>query len=141
MRKIFYVDLNIENILDKKQVLNEVGADFDDRKAGCRSNENKKQHLNPFLSPDDDEAEKEAIKSSKEVYPNRNPFEIESDLDRLNPFVRTDNDERNSVLSENTTLFDEDEDIDRNLVTDSENSCDKEITLSNNNDSFEVRHH
>ena len=71
---------------------------------------------------------------------NRNPFEIESDLDRLNPFVRTE-DERNSVLSENTTLFDEDEDIDRNLVTDSENSCDKEITLSNNNDSFEVRHH
>ena len=140
MREIFYVDLNTENILDKKQVLNEVGAEFDDRKAGCRRNENKKQHLNPFLSPDDEETEKEAIKSSKEDYPNRNPFEIESDLDRLNPFVGTD-DDRNSVLSENTTLFDDDEDIDRNLVTDSENSCDKEITLSNNNDSFEVSNH
>ena len=88
--------------------------------------------LNPFLCPEEGE-----IKLPKEVYTNRNPFEIESDPDRLNPFVGG---ERNSVLSNIETLRESQEDINLSKsLTDSENSLEEEITISNYNDNFEVK--
>ena len=88
--------------------------------------------LNPFLCPEEGE-----IKLSKEVYTNRNPFEIESDPDWLNPFVGG---ERNSVLSNIETLRESQEDINLSKsLTDSENSLEEEITISNYNDNFEVK--
>ena len=92
------------------------------------------ENLNPFLCPDDGE-----IKLSKEVYTNRNPFEIESDPDRLNPFVR---EERKSSLSNAGTETPSESQEDINLcksLTDSENSLGEEITISNYNDNFEVK--
>ena len=92
------------------------------------------ENLNPFLCPDDGE-----IKLSKEVYTNRNPFEIESDPDRLNPFVR---EERKSSLSNAGTETPSESQEDINLcksLTDSENSLEEEITISNYNDNFEVK--
>ena len=94
------------------------------------------ENLNPFLCLDDGE-----IKLSKEVYTNRNPFEIESDPDRLNPFV-VEEERNSSSLSNNAgtqTPSESREDI--NLcksMTDSENSLGEEITISNYNDNFEV---
>ena len=92
------------------------------------------ENLNPFLCPDDGE-----IKLSKEDYTNRNPFEIESDPDRLNPFVR---EERKSSLSNAGTETPSESQEDINLcksLTDSENSLGEEITISNYNDNFEVK--
>lgn len=92
------------------------------------------ENLNPFLCPGEGE-----IKLSKEVYTNRNPFEIESDPDRLNPFVR---EERNSSLSNTGTETPSESQEDINLcksLTDSENSLGEEITISNYNDNFEVK--
>ena len=117
-----------------------MGADCDVRsKPGCsslrRNENNKKQHLNPFLTPDVRSGDDE-MRSSKEVYTNRNPFEIESDLDldRLNPFVGET--ERSSTVQETGDDNIRSSDI---STRDSENSFEEEITLSNNNDSYEVR--
>ena len=76
------------NILDKKLHLSEVGVDYD-RRATPDSNRNeiRKEMLNPFLNPNDLEKN-----SSKEVYTNRNPFEVESSVrpaGLLNPLART----------------------------------------------------
>ena len=75
------------------------------------------------------------MRSSEEVYTNRNPFEIESDLDldRLNPFAGEN--ERSSTVQETGDNI-RSSDI---STRDSENSFEEEITLSNNNDSYEVR--
>ena len=115
-----------------------MGADCDARmKPGCsslrRNENNKKQHLNPFLTPDVRSGDE--TRSSEEVYTNRNPFEIESDLDldRLNPFVGET--ERSSTVQETGDNI-RSSDI---STRDSENSFEEEITLSNNNDSYEVR--
>ena len=73
------------------------------------------------------------------MYTNKNPFEIESDLDRLNPFVREE--ERLSYLSHTETETSGSQD-DNNLcksLTDSENSLEEEITISNYNENFEVK--
>ena len=73
------------------------------------------------------------------MYTNKNPFEIESDLDRLNPFVREE--ERLSCLSNTETETSASQD-DNNLcksLTDSENSLEEEITISNYNENFEVK--
>ena len=51
------------------------------------------EKLNPFLNESFESIEEEMM-SSKEDYLNKNPFEIQSELDLLNPFVG----ERNSCI-------------------------------------------
>ena len=109
------------NILDKKLHLSEVGVDYD-RRATPDSNRNeiRKEMLNPFLNPNDLEKN-----SSKEVYTNRNPFEVESSLfpaGRLNPFVG-ENDDGSSSRSLAGSLADSD--------------TEEEITIANSNENFE----
>lgn len=134
-----YLDLSLSLtsliILDKKLHLSEVGL-YNERMKTPEVSRGKLnlENLNPFLCPDDGE-----IKLSKEVYTNRNPFEIESDPDRLNPFVVRE--ERNSSLSNAGTQTPCESQEDINLcksLTDSENSLGEEITISNYNDNFEV---
>ena len=110
------------NILDKKHQSNEVGLAPEPQR---------KQNLNPFLnSTDEEDIELDGgeLRCSQADYSNKNPFEIESELDRLNPFV--DGCERGDNVDQGDTAG--------TSLTSSQRSLKEEITISNYNDSFEV---
>ena len=101
------------------------------KKQNIRNNDN----LNPFLNSNE-----AGIICSKDVYLSKNPFEIELNLDQLNPFVGED--ERNSYLgssvgdTDGSSLSGHSGSTICKSVTDSQNSLDQEITTPNN-ESFE----
>ena len=129
---IYLSNVNYLFILDKKLQI-EVGVEDDQKiskqkKQNIRNNDN----LNPFLNSNEG-----GIICSKDVYSSKNPFEIELNLDQLNPFVEED--ERNSYLSAvDTETSSQSGSTICKSVTDSQNSLDQEITTPNN-DSFEEK--
>ena len=101
-----------------------MGVDYD-RRATPDSNRNeiRKEMLNPFLNPNDLEKN-----SSKEVYTNRNPFEVESSVcpaGRLNPFVGENDGSLSRSLAGSLA----------GSLADSD--TEEEITIANSNENFE----